>query len=36
VTNIAPSADDRIERGDVLSVLGPNDALAQLDRLLKG
>ena len=36
VTNIAPSADDRIEQGDVLSVLGSNDRLAQLDRLLKG
>lgn len=36
VTNIAPSADDRIEKGDVLSVLGPNERLSRLDKLLKG
>ena len=34
-TNIAPQADDRIEPGDVLSLLGPNERLAQLDKLLK-
>jgi trk system potassium uptake protein len=35
VTNIAPGADDRIARGDVLSVLGPIERIAELDRLLK-
>ena len=35
VTNIAPSADDMIQQGDVLSLLGSNERLAQLDRLLK-
>lgn len=35
VTTIAPSADDAIEAGDVLSLLGPNERLAQIDRLLK-
>ncbi len=35
-TNVAPSADDRIEAGDVLVVLGSNERLAQLDRLLNG
>ena len=34
-TNIAPQADDRIEAGDVLSLLGPNDRLAELDKVLK-
>jgi trk/ktr system potassium uptake protein len=34
VTNVAPSAEDRIEAGDVLALLGSNDRLAQLDRLL--
>jgi trk system potassium uptake protein TrkA len=33
-TNVAPSGDDRIEAGDVLSLLGDNDRLAHLDRLL--
>jgi Trk K+ transport system NAD-binding subunit len=35
-TNVAPSADDRIEANDVLVVLGSNERLAPLDRLLKG
>jgi len=34
-TNIAPQADDRIEAGDVLSLLGPNERLAELDKVLK-
>lgn len=33
-THVAPSADDRIEEGDVLVVLGSNEALARLDRVL--
>jgi trk system potassium uptake protein TrkA len=33
-TNVAPSADDEIRAGDVLSLLGSNDRLAQLDTLL--
>ncbi len=33
VTNIAPSADDVIQPGDVLALLGSNERLAQLDRL---
>jgi trk system potassium uptake protein TrkA len=36
VTNVAPTADDRIEERDVLVVLGSNDRLARLDRLLNG
>jgi trk system potassium uptake protein len=35
VTNVAPTADDEILAGDVLAMLGPNERLAQLDRLLK-
>jgi len=35
VTNVAPTAEDRIEAGDVLALLGPNERLTQLDRLLK-
>jgi len=35
VTNVAPTADDPILIGDVLALLGPNDRLAQIDRLLK-
>lgn len=34
MTNIAPSADERIRSGDVLAVLGNNTSLSQLDRLL--
>ena len=34
ITNIAPAADDVIEAGDVVSLLGDNDRLAHLDRLL--
>ena len=33
-TNIAPSADETIRRGDILSLLGSNVRLAELDRLL--
>jgi trk system potassium uptake protein TrkA len=33
-TNVAPTADDKILAGDVLALLGPNERLAQLDRLL--
>ncbi len=36
VTNVAPSADDRILEGDTLALLGDNDRLAQLDRLIGG
>jgi trk system potassium uptake protein TrkA len=35
VTNVAPTADDVIQRADVLALLGSNERLAQLDRLLK-
>lgn len=35
VTNIAPAADEVIRAGDVLSLLGPNDRLSDLDALLK-
>jgi trk system potassium uptake protein TrkA len=35
VTNIAPSADERLQKGDVLALLGSNERLAQLDALLK-
>jgi len=34
-TNIAPAADEMIQRGDVLALLGSNDRLGQLDALLK-
>lgn len=34
VTNIAPPADETILAGDVLALLGSNERLAQLDRLL--
>lgn len=35
ITNIAPTADDLIVAGDTLALLGDNDRLTQLDRLLK-
>jgi trk system potassium uptake protein TrkA len=35
VTNIAPSADEKILHGDVLALLGGNEKLNQLDQLLK-
>lgn len=34
VTNIAPAADETIQRGDTLALLGSNDRLNQLDELL--
>ena len=34
-TTVAPTADDRIEEGDVLALLGPNDRLARFDAMLK-
>jgi trk system potassium uptake protein TrkA len=34
-TNISPSADDQIDEGDVLSLLGSNERLGQLDKVLK-
>jgi trk system potassium uptake protein TrkA len=34
-TNISPSADDHIDAGDVLSLLGSNERLGQLDKMLK-
>jgi trk system potassium uptake protein len=33
-TNIGPSAEDRIDEGDILALLGDNARLAQLDRVL--
>jgi trk system potassium uptake protein TrkA len=33
-TNVAPTADDKILAGDVLALLGSNERLAQLDKLL--
>jgi trk system potassium uptake protein TrkA len=35
ITNVAPTADDTISPGDTLALLGDNDRLAQLDRLLR-
>ena len=35
ITNVAPAADDEIFAADVLALLGPNERLAQLDRLLR-
>jgi trk system potassium uptake protein TrkA len=35
ITNVAPTADDVIQQADVLALLGSNERLAQLDRLLK-
>ena len=35
VTNVSPSADDEVLAGDVLSLLGPNERLSQLDTLFK-
>lgn len=35
VTNIAPGADEIIQGGDALTLLGGNDRLAELDALLK-
>jgi len=34
-TNVAPAAEDRIEAGDVLSLLGSNERVSQLDALLR-
>jgi trk system potassium uptake protein TrkA len=34
VTNIAPAADEAIRAGDVLALLGSNERLSQLDKLL--
>jgi trk system potassium uptake protein TrkA len=34
-TNIAPGPDDVVQEGDVLSLLGSNERLGQLDRMLK-
>lgn len=34
-TNIAPGPDDVVRDGDVLSLLGSNERLGQLDRMLK-
>ena len=34
-TNIAPGPDDVVQEGDVLSLLGNNERLGQLDRMLK-
>lgn len=36
VTNIAPSADEVIQKDDVLALLGSTERLGQLDTLLKG
>jgi trk system potassium uptake protein TrkA len=35
MTNIAPGPDDVVQAGDVLSLLGSNERLGQLDRMLK-
>jgi Trk K+ transport system NAD-binding subunit len=35
VTNVAPTADDEIHAGDILALLGSNERLGQLDKLLK-
>lgn len=36
ITNVAPTADERIAEGDTLSLLGSNERIAQLDRALQG
>jgi trk system potassium uptake protein TrkA len=36
VTNVAPAADDIIQAGDVLSMLGSNERLSRLDTLFTG
>lgn len=36
VTNIAPVADEMIRSGDILALLGSNERLNQLDKLLTG
>lgn len=36
ITRIAPGPDDAIQNGDVLSLLGSNERLGQLERMLKG
>jgi trk system potassium uptake protein TrkA len=36
VTNVAPSADEVIQAGDVLALLGDNGRVAQLDKYLGG
>jgi trk/ktr system potassium uptake protein len=35
ITNIAPGPDDVVQAGDILSLLGSNERLGQLDRMLK-
>ena len=35
ITNVAPTADERILAGDTLSLLGSNERIAQLDDLLE-
>ena len=35
MTNVSPGGDDRVLAGDVLSLLGPNERLGQLDVLFK-
>jgi Trk K+ transport system NAD-binding subunit len=35
VTNISPAADEKINRGDVLALLGSNERLNRLDEILK-
>ena len=35
VTNVAPTAEDEIHAGDILALLGSNERLGQLDKLLK-
>jgi trk system potassium uptake protein len=35
ITNVAPAAEDVIAEGDVLSLLGSNERLGQLDSLIK-
>jgi trk system potassium uptake protein len=35
VTNISPTADEVIHEGDILALLGDNERLTQLDRLLR-
>ena len=35
ITNVAPGPDDVVQAGDVLALLGSNERLGQLDRMLK-
>jgi trk system potassium uptake protein TrkA len=35
VTQVAPGPDDRVEAGDILALLGDNEKLGKIDKLLR-